>query len=182
MTRHVFTPAATLSLMACITAGVLWVRSYSGSDIVHWEWTRRELAIGTGRGLLFVEDARGDGNTYDPLAFTAHVQRPAVDLQIDPDLSGRLHGRLGFEYADSSGQRDWIGLVRIRAVVVPLWFVVLATSILPARWWFVARGRKRRQSRERHGRCTRCGYDLRATPDRCPECGTPVAKKSEVRA
>jgi hypothetical protein len=55
-----------------------------------------------------------------------------------------------------------------RLIVLPYWAVALAAAGLPAvSLRHILRGRRRR----RLGRCWHCGYDLRASPDRCPECG-----------
>jgi hypothetical protein len=55
---------------------------------------------------------------------------------------------------------------------IPAWRLAALFGLAPAAWLLMtvilARRCHRRVCR---GRCTACGYDLRASPGRCPECG-----------
>jgi hypothetical protein len=56
-------------------------------------------------------------------------------------------------------------------IAVPHWLPMLLAAAPPL-WWLGAR--LRRRVRARSGLCQTCGYDLRASRDRCPECGAPI--------
>ena len=67
------------------------------------------------------------------------------------------------------------------SIGVPHWLLACITAYPPLVWIFrflktsVRRGRTARPSVR--GLCRQCGYDLRATSGRCPECGTVPAAK-----
>jgi hypothetical protein len=58
-------------------------------------------------------------------------------------------------------------------IVVPYWAIAVVTGAAPAAWLIRRSTGGRRFGR---GRCRTCGYDLRSSPERCPECGTPRAR------
>jgi|SRR5688572_30637265 len=78
-------------------------------------------------------------------------------------------------YASESGQAPYVA--RELDVWLPYWLLVVISAPLPL--WLAARQRVAfvRARRRARGQCATCGYDLRATPGRCPECGT-IARAS----
>jgi hypothetical protein len=67
----------------------------------------------------------------------------------------------GFDWTREKGPEHW-DYIRL---VIPLWELAVPFVILPIAW-------KRSRRRYIIGLCPTCGYDLRATPTRCPECGS----------
>jgi hypothetical protein len=59
-------------------------------------------------------------------------------------------------------------------IEIEFWPVAFCASILPLVWISSARSGGRNPWRGRHWLCQKCGYDLRGSPERCPECGTPA--------
>jgi hypothetical protein len=77
--------------------------------------------------------------------------------------------RLGY-WADEDSGREGVSRGSY-ILIVPEWALIAVFLVWPAMW---ARGvlRRRRRGRwAREGRCIKCGYDLRGSAGRCPECG-----------
>jgi hypothetical protein len=62
-------------------------------------------------------------------------------------------------------------------VTIPFWAVAALFGLFTVLFMLARLIRWRRRSR---GVCAVCGYDLRASPDRCPECGTDVLVAREA--
>ncbi|MDB5173458.1 MAG: hypothetical protein JWN51_2231 [Phycisphaerales bacterium] len=170
MLRRLLTPLSALSLLLCVGVCVLWVRSYG-----HWEWAAYQDRGGRtftvtsrlGAAVFDVTDGWPPGIVAAP--FRVH-SGPLYASSLPPPNRWYWLG-LGFDRATQSigvsGTPLWTGTATSASLVVPHGFLCLLTAYAPAsRAWGLYR------RRVRPGLCSSCGYDLRASPDRCPECGT----------
>jgi hypothetical protein len=64
------------------------------------------------------------------------------------------------------------GMNDVKVISTPWWFIAVTLALVAV---IPPMLRQRlRATRRAHGRCTRCGYDIRGLSIRCPECGEPI--------
>ncbi len=152
-----------LSLIGLLLSVGLWGVSYAG--YLYWAiGDDCEVLVWAGSCRFRVRPPP----TARPSGVMADAQSTVVWQAVQPPTLMEQHiGSRRF-----GGRLTMTGGFRLITHSVPLWipsvvFLVLGLSCVnpPAAY------RRRRRKRKKLGLCLKCGYDLRASKDRCPECG-----------
>ena len=181
--RRALVLLSVISLMLCAASVTLGVRSVWKNDRLYAQVAGRPYVLNSEAGRLSLwrgneaADFRAAWSTFE-----ANWLQP-WDSNAPGPVSGKWYAA-GFGYVEgwySSGFSD-ASKARYEMLVVPAWAVAIVTGLLPAwmfpRVWRNWRGRRRTA----RGKCYVCGYDVRNSPDRCTECGTPVVHEARRSA
>lgn len=160
MKHRLFAILSAFSLVLCVATCVLWVRSYWRFDYYSGQTERRIPPI------TLKEGARIDGR-YFPKG-----TQLAIDMEPRPVIfsdCGWVSFRTDLAFDPTTGQYIQYGAY-YSGVTLPDLVLAIAFAALPVRWIIIRR--RKTNLNVMTAICNTCGYDLRATPHRCPECGT----------
>ena len=164
-----------LSLALASAALIVGLCSYAGEATLLSESAGSRWSASLSRGQVLVVRATPASNAGSFRSGLRWSTGPAMNFEdaVSNDVYGsdvgthvRYLGGVHFARAQFPNGGP---VVNASYVIIRLWLLLVPAAVAwtPAAWRAV-RGRTRR----RPGHCRACGYDLRATPDRCPECGT----------
>lgn len=172
MLRWFFRLSTLLSLLLLLVTVAAWIRSC---------YVVEQLSASLRQQSFTAE-------LYPHAFWILYVNRPDTTEYHRWEQKDKIIDQVLLAQIEASGEFHWNGLVFrhfIQAsdnctyiqIRIPFWSVTLLALILPAvRFWLS----RRHQKLTADHCCPRCGYDLRATPDRCPECGTPADHKVQL--
>lgn len=190
MKRRLLTVVMVLSLISAGGLAALWVRSYWRADSVMAWNTRGRLAAESRAGYFTVERSGIYGDApgvhwlnyrINPIALErrgmrAYVVHSFIGFYYSRDVRPGSNVQLFGELAEK-GLRTPAGALRREWWSAPFWAVCpLAVAPGLSILWSRYRLRRRRSS----GLCRSCGYDLRASPERCPECGESTPPQNDA--
>jgi len=165
--RILLNAATAVSVVLCVAMLALWIRSYGVADWLGYAGEDHAYWIAHSRGRLM--GARVFAGAGSAGAWYAAL-RPGLELtDLGPLMLNTVLDQAGFILKFDDPCPDAL-LVKVQ---VPHWAAAGAMLLLPLGRLAVRRARTRAR---RAGHCPSCGYDLRATPARCPECGTVQAR------
>ena len=133
----------------------------------------RPIQIDAFSRRLTIDSARGDLHVWvspaDPLSPYRRGDAPVRARSLAPFAPVPIATAKSF-HGFSVEQRGWpyeVWLVRMRC-----WMAAAVTGAIPLTWFgWCGHARVRRWRRSKRGQCLACGYDLRESAGRCPECG-----------
>jgi hypothetical protein len=167
---------AGLSLVLCAALVVVWVVTRTRAWTVTWS---------SGPTVLRGVRAHRGAISFARVTFRASPPPWDPTWRLNDVLSWRTRAgdhrdvpaAFGFDFYDERPASNNVmfsaGTLAFRVAFVPLWMPVVITAAFPL---LTVRRMAYRAAARRRGLCPRCGYDLRATPDRCPECGEAPAR------
>lgn len=176
---------STFCAILCLITVLVWIESYRRASLsfstgaaptVGWRWSS---ARGKLMGLRFDPPVPLRALAAETPDHFVNANGQAYGLSLGTQLHGPGGDRLlglyfyygGVLFTGTTGSRFREFGIRYNVI---FWLAALGALPAATEWgrdWF-------RRRRARVGHCSKCGYDLRATPERCPECGTHVTGRT----